>query len=87
MIIFNLIRCNTCTNYQGKLLEDATNQFLVYKIIENHHTIKTTLDWKRCNLILFHGTKRCEKYFKNSEQGLFGKGEFMTDSQFENLLR
>ena len=40
-----------------KLLESATNQSLVYKIVENHHTKTTTMDEKQINIMLFHGTQ------------------------------
>lgn len=61
----------------------GTKECKIYKIIENHQT--KTLEEKRNNLMLFHGTNKngvegiLKEGFKNSKEGWFGPGVYMTD--------
>ena len=71
------------TTKGNKKQRPSPTDFKVYKILENNPL--TTLDEKRNNLMLFHGTtiKGVEgilkEGFKSSKKGWFGRGVYMTD--------
>ena len=67
------------------LIDHATlNNFQIWRVIEQN--TKAKFDEKSNNLMLFHGTSQksvagiLENGFKNSEEGKFGKGVYMTES-------
>ena len=59
-------------------------KFQIWKVIEQNE--KATADEKSNNLMLFHGTNQkgvtgiLENGYKNSKEGKFGKGVYMTES-------
>ena len=63
--------------------KSSPKEFKVFKITENNPL--TTLNDKRNNLMLFHGTTMkgvegiLKQGFKNSKKGWFGQGVYMTD--------
>ena len=77
----NFYNSTFSTVYPQKFSEMAS--FDVYKIIESNPAV--ILKEKRNNLMLFHGTSSrrvkgiLTEGFKNSENGFFGKGVYMTD--------
>ena len=77
------------TSRETSIFPDNLKNFQISKVIEQH---KNEIEWKRTNLMLFHGTSRkgtagiLEHGFRNSPSGTFGGGVYMTESSYRASL-
>ena len=79
---FKFLKRNFDTTLSGTNREEFTN-FQIFKLVETNPN--KVVNEKRKNLMLFHGTNKkgamgiLKKGFKNSSEGWFGRGVYMTD--------